>query len=509
MRKRGDIQIFPGGLSPGPRHDNDESNDFGAADDNASFGVGGGGNEDWGGDDNDGVGFQLNNDEPMEDAGNVNDEETKDEEETAANAMKKDKPKPKVVQDPWALLDLHEPSKDKAAPLRIGVTTRLPPELEEDDRPSAAVTGSRTRTKKTTSKKKMKNKGRTSAKSAAYDFQSRPYLADITLDEAMRDDDDELDNSDESLQVETNRNLQFLRTKNGLIFGDEFAYIAKAHAKHRDAIRKQQRLQQHGAAQEEKNSEPNIMDYDDDDENDDYFGGGDDDSFGHQEDNNNEDNRENRPIHRSNVDFNAIDDVFASSGGGGGGFDNDDFNDDFANNSQSTFEDLCRAHLRRFAKSAEKYAAETQLTKRVGAWQEGLAPLLEEQEQRPEFDIHSCGRHILEKVERKLSVRKRTSTGDKKLESSQNNTVAFATIFSKDCEEYEVCRLFLSTLMLCNCRNIEMHTDWEDGDAVESMDSLKIELLNSTFAPPMDTFIAPSAGDSCQNDRLGEVDENS
>ena len=143
-----DIQIFPGGLSPGPRHDNDESNDFGAADDNASFGVGGGGNEDWGGDDNDGVGFQLNNDEPMEDAGNVNDEETKDEEETAANAMKKDKPKSKVVQDPWALLDLHEPSKDKPAPLRIGVTTRLPPELDEDDRPSAAVTGSRTRTRR-------------------------------------------------------------------------------------------------------------------------------------------------------------------------------------------------------------------------------------------------------------------------------------------------------------------------------------------------------------------------
>ena len=328
----------------------------------------------------------------------------------------------------------------------------------------------------------------------------------------MRDDDDELDNSDESLQLETNRNLQFLRTKGGLIFGDEFAYIAKAHAKHRDAIRKQRRLQQQDSAQEDKDAEPcNIMDYDDD-ENDGYgggfdFGGGDDDSFGHHEDNN-QGNEENGPIHRSNVDFNAIDDVFASSGGGGGGFDDTDFNDDFANNSQSTFEDLCRAHLRRFAKSAEKYAAETQLTKRVGAWQEGLAPLLEEQEQRPEFDIHTVGRHILEKVERKLSVRKRTSTGDKKLESSQNNTVAFGTIFSNDCEEYEVCRIFLSTLMLCNCGNIEMQTDGEDGDVVGSMDSLNIELLNSTFAPPMETFIAPSADDSYQNDHLGEVDEN-
>ena len=39
---------------------------------------------------------------------------------------------------------------------------------------------------------------------------------------------------------------------------------------------------------------------------------------------------------------------------------------------------------------------------RVGAWQDGLAPHLEEQEERPEFDIHSCGRQILRTVERNL-----------------------------------------------------------------------------------------------------------
>ena len=475
MNNEEDIQIFPGGLSPGPR---DDDNDFGAANDNTSFG---GGGDDWGGDDNDGPGFELH-DEHMEDptAGGAGEEEN-EVVANSANVTTKTpvvtKPKP-VVQDPWAVLDKDEPSKDKVVPLRIGVTTRLPHDMDDGDRPSAAVTGSRTRTKKGLKKKKS-----VSSQSAAYDYQSRPFLADITFDEAMKDSDDEnedqLNNSDATLQAETSRHLKVL-TNGGLIFGEEFAYVAKAHAKHRDLMRKQRRLlqQQQDAIQEEE-KEAEMYD---DDEHDEYggldFGGGaDDDSYG----------QGNGPLHRSNVDFSAIDDVF---GGSGGGFDDDDFDDNFAHNSGGTFEDLCRAHLRKFNESAKAYAAETELTKRVGKWQSGLAPLLEEQEKRPEFDIHSYGKQILERVERNLtSVRKRTSTGDKKPSSSQtNNEVGFSTIIaSKDCEDYEVCRLFLSTLMLCNCGNIAMHNGG-NGEVVETMDSLNIELLDATFQPPMENF---------------------
>lgn len=484
-----EIQIFPGGLS---RNDNidDSLNDF-AATDSVSF-HGGSGDNYWGGDDNDGVGFELNEDENMADSLEDNNQKEKEKEEDftkTANILNRKKESSATLQqvDPWAVLDIHETSKEKAVPLRIGVTTRLPAELDDDDRPSKAVTGSRTRIKKTT-KSKKKSDG-TTAQSEMNDFQSRPFLADITLDEALRDDDDKrLDNSDESLQLETSRHLRFLQTNGGLIFGDEFAYVAKMHAK----FRKQRRLQQKQEWEEKEAGQPNLMDVDDCDDEHGYggafdFGGGDDDSFGQPD-------KDEPLIHRSNVDFNAIDDVFASSGGGGG-FDVNDFDSGvFDHNSQATFEDLCRAHLRRFNESAKVYAAETKLTKRVGVWQAGLAPLLDEQEKRPEFDIHSYGRKILEKISNKVeqnqSVRKRISTGEKKLEST---SIEFSTIVAEDVEDYEVCRLFLSTLMLCNCGNVAV-CHGEDS----SMGSLSIELLNSSFETP--TFVAPSVDVYHQNE---------
>ena len=71
---------------------------------------------------------------------------------------------------------------------------------------------------------------------------------------------------------------------------------------------------------------------------------------------------------------------------------------DTANVGGETFEELCRAHLRAFARGAEKYAAETQLSRRVGDWQSRLSPLLEEEEKRPEFDIHLYGDRIMQTV---------------------------------------------------------------------------------------------------------------
>jgi len=509
-----DMQIFPGGLSPGPHENhNNDAGDFGAMDD-ASFGNNGGGN-DWGDDDH-GVGFQLN-DEPVGDTvNNLDGGEKKNEEGLeAADAFvnndndKQTPTKPKAMEDPWAVLDPHEPSRDRPQPLRIGVTYRLPPELDEDDRPSAAVTGSRTRIKKKKGSRKKKQNGMGQSSTAANDFLAPPFLADVTFHEAMREEDeigdgDTLDQSEVSIQPNQNggRHLKFLQQlrQQKLIFGEEFAYVAKAHGKHREALRKQRRLEQQEILEAKKKAEErNIFD---DDDHEDYGGGGidfgggdDDDSFGGQDFGNINDDG-NESIHRSNVDFNAIDDVFGT--GGGVAFDENDYNDDFANGAQhQTFEELCRAHLRKFAKSAEVYAAETQLTKRVGAWQEGLAPLLEEQEQRPEFDIHGCGRQVLQRVERNITVRKRTSTGEKKLESysdqkQKNNAVAFSTIFSKDCEDYEVCRLFLSTLMLCNSGNVTMHKNNPNGKGIESIESLDIELLDATFQAPMESFVAPS-----------------
>jgi condensin-2 complex subunit H2 len=448
--------------------DDDDNNNHN--DDGASFGNNN--NDDFGDDTDNGAGFELVHDYAREDEENDDDIETPKVLNFDQTKLQPPKKK-RVVEDPWAALDPHEPSNDKPQPLRIGVTYRLPPGLDEDDRPSVSVTGSRTRAK-------AAKKAASSARHSNNDFHQPPFLADVTFDEG----DDYAEDGD--FQVETGVHVSLLKS-NELIFGDEFAYVAKAHAKHKEAVKKQRRLQQQQQAASGHEAEPNRGNYHDD-YDDDYGGGGgfdfdncDDGSFGGD--------NETRPANRSNVDFTAIDDVFASSAFNENVYKDED---DFGDNAQQTFEDLCRAHLRKFAKSAEMYAKETQLTKRVGAWQTGLAPLLQEQEERPEFDIHDVGRDILDTIESTLTnLRKRTSTGEKKVDksSSQNNRIGFSAIFAKDCEDYEVCRVFLSTLMLCNCGNVAIHNG-EDGDKLAK--DLQIELLDAMFQPPMETYLAPS-----------------
>jgi condensin-2 complex subunit H2 len=64
-------------------------------------------------------------------------------------------------------------------------------------------------------------------------------------------------------------------------------------------------------------------------------------------------------------------------------------------NLGKTFEELCRAHTQAFAKGAEDFALNSELSDRVSKWRERLAPILEEEEQRKEFDIHKYSGIIL------------------------------------------------------------------------------------------------------------------
>ena len=501
------IQIFSG------RHD--VSNDFEASgaendnahgeheagDENMSFGNPGG-DDDFGGAD-DGAGFELTNDDLMDEEVNVDGGDQKEGlptlEDTLADLDGEDENKRLAKDDPidpWATLDPHEPyPKDKPRPLKVGNTIRLPEELTEEDRPSRLVTGSRSRAK--ASSKKSQN-SETCTTRSDHCPNRRPYLAATVGDENTDT------NPAEAFALEY---LPILKS-DGLIFGEEFTYIQKMHVKHRDALRKQRRLQRQ---EMQKKVESPLFNADEDDVS--FGGGGGDYNLGDEDDDYGEeyvgpaDNAVEDGQQKSNVDFDTIDNVFAQSRDTKGSrrFDADAYLDDGdCDGHQQTFEELCRAHLRQFARSAEKYAAETQLSKRVSTWQAGLEPMLEEQEQRLEFDIHSCGRNILDTVERKLAGRKRLADGEKK---SESKTIDFASVINRDCEEYEVCRLFLSTLMLCNCGNVKMHTAIEDEEGkdhpdddgfalTESMDTLRLELVDPNFRPPTEGFLAPSA-DEC------------
>jgi condensin-2 complex subunit H2 len=148
-----------------------------------------------------------------------------------------------------------------------------------------------------------------------------------------------------------------------------------------------------------------------------------------------------------------------------------------------SFEELCRAHIQAFAKGAEKYASETQLSKRVCDWQQRLEPILDDEEQRAEFDIHAYGRTVISLAESEIR-RLNPTYSDKKLEKAPVNQVDFREV-TRHRQQFEVCRMFLATLNLTNAGNV----------LVEKSDhgnSINIQLLNAAIESPMSTFLAPS-----------------
>lgn len=71
-------------------------------------------------------------------------------------------------------------------------------------------------------------------------------------------------------------------------------------------------------------------------------------------------------------------------------------------NFGKSFEELCRAHIQAFAKGAEEFAMNTQLSRRVSKWQAKLAPILEEEERRAEFDIHKYSERLIASAQKGL-----------------------------------------------------------------------------------------------------------
>jgi len=138
---------------------------------------------------------------------------------------------------------------------------------------------------------------------------------------------------------------------------------------------------------------------------------------------------------------------------------------------------LCRAHIQAFARGAEKYKLETNLAKRVGDWQSKLAPKLEEEAQRPEFDIHVYGTHVIEAIQKALPY------------TAKGAHVDFYSL-TRTREQYDVCRLFLASLSLSNSGNVRFNAP--EGQLM-TPDTLGIELLKGTIDRPMETFMAPSA----------------
>lgn len=151
-----------------------------------------------------------------------------------------------------------------------------------------------------------------------------------------------------------------------------------------------------------------------------------------------------------------------------------------------TFEELCRAHIQAFARGAEKYAAETKLSARVNQWQEKLMPLLDEEGERPIFDIRAYGLTVVQSMEQQISRRQLSRKGIEEnkevghCKPHVSRTVAFGDI-TRECPSFDVCRLFLAALSLNNSGNISFAPD-------STMNSLKMDLLNSDVEGPISSL---------------------
>jgi len=499
------------GVAPGPRHSRRSDEDsqlrrqVGIGGDVDNDGVFDGNHEyddgDYGGDDDGGDGGFMAGDDDDDNYGGGPESETRP---TPGRAKRVTFADP-VPDDPWELLDPHKgdgaPSKGDR-PLRIGKTLRLPPGV--DQLPSECVTGASTKQsahqqawRKTQETTFLST---TSSATSASSLATETFRATVAARKRSFQQHNDVDQSrlpDYSIGLPTVP-LQ------GLAFGEEFAYIAKDSAKRRAAERRASRRQQHLQKQEAlaaDMADHRGDDYDDHDDDDDGY------AFGGHDDNDDDDvygggGFSSEDGFQGNTGMASVEDAFEGADAGEFSFLFCIVGRTFigtvilhfpfffctctadSSDGAQTFEDLCRAHLRAFAKGADKYRSETNLTKRVRHWQDRLAPILEEEERRGIFDIHSYGEALIQKMENEI---RRAPKDD---DDGKVRTVDFRAV-ARNLQKHEVCRMFLATLSLCNGGNVGISQP-KGEDSGDYSDSLVIELLRSGIDRPMDSYLAPS-----------------
>uniref|UniRef100_A0A7S4AVB0 Condensin-2 complex subunit H2 C-terminal domain-containing protein n=2 Tax=Pseudo-nitzschia australis TaxID=44445 RepID=A0A7S4AVB0_9STRA len=478
------ISLTEDGMESGPR--NLFENDYNADADNYE-------------DDDQGPGFVMNDD--FHDGGNDNDSNDNDDtimvsmdvEETQVGACalassqtfstkrvafadsvdndlekKQHRQQKKKKKDPWQLLDPHSLGDTvyKPKPLKRGKTYRLPEGIFQP--PSECVTGSST--SRTTKPERQ----------SLVQPTLRPSLAIENFRVAMGN------------QLEPSEDISI----RGLAYGDEFLYIAKENVRLKAAKRREERKreQQSSAAvlreregeqksgdidnnSNSKNSHDDIYDDVDDDDNGggfDFGGGGENDC----------DYDGDQDYAAGNSGLVNLEDAF----GNRQHLHDDDGIQNAGSSFGQSFEELCRAHIQAFAKSAEKFALTTKLTERISQWQAHLAPILEEEERKASFDIYRYSKMFLDASIETMQEKKRKSMDQNHQEHGSEhlckstNSIEFRSV-AEGCTQSDICRLFLASLSLANSGNLNI-----DERALD----YRFEVVSGKVDRPMETYLAPS-----------------
>ncbi|CAN8069158.1 unnamed protein product [Agarophyton chilense] len=108
----------------------------------------------------------------------------------------------------------------------------------------------------------------------------------------------------------------------------------------------------------------------------------------------------------------------------------------------SSYEETCRKYMERTRGLWEQHSVDAKVAKRVESWEARIQPILDEEEQRPEFDIAAYGHRILSQFRERA-------------DKQQTKEMSMSIMF-RGPDTYDVCRKFLATLQLANSYSIEI-----------------------------------------------------
>ena len=356
--------------------------------------------------------------------------------------------------DPWTLLDplVEETKTSKSTELRVGKTFRLPDGIIAP--PSDCVTGART---KSSYLRKMKhpahilgdgkkNKSRARMPSTVATFESilSKKYKDIDLLSSLfmkggynsHEDENPAMNPNKNNSVDTNISVhdneqidpkdfykEHMIPLKGLIFGNEFDYIARANTKRKAADRKSKKKLLRSCsmdlrhklkeelAKEEEEEEHYLMAYDDIDDNLSF--------------NNDLDNvplKESESKCEGNFSTSCFDSLFHEGNDQNSKGECNyieifhfflnifltllNYSARIDNSSIPTFEELCRAHIKAFASGSERFAKNTNLSNRINDWQAKLMPILEDEEKRTSFDVNEYRKILINAIKMDMDIKK-------------------------------------------------------------------------------------------------------
>ncbi|XP_074429188.1 condensin-2 complex subunit H2 [Larus michahellis] len=134
------------------------------------------------------------------------------------------------------------------------------------------------------------------------------------------------------------------------------------------------------------------------------------------------------------------------------------------------YEELVRRNVELFMANSQKYAQETELSQHIRRWEDRMGPLLQEQEDRATFDIHSYGDALADRC------------GD------LGQWQTFASLVAGQ-PPFEVCRYMLASLQLANDYVVELA---QEPGLEQALDTMRLRLLTHrrpherfhTFQPP-------------------------